>query len=219
MTNPSGHTFDKDYWETHWLPGTSAADAMAMQPPNPHLVREIAGLSPGTAIDAGCGAGTEAIWLAAQGWQVTGVDISGEALALAASRDETRSVDWVEADLSAWEPGTAYDLVTTHYAHPSMPQLDFFEHVARWVAPGGTLLIVGHLHDDDDHQHGHGHGHGRDEEEPPVETQVRAADISARLGAATWTIETATEQHRRVALPVGRERSLHDVVVRATRRR
>ena len=53
-------------------------------------------------------------------------------------------MEWVEADLGVWDPGTRFDLVTTHYAHPAMPQLDFYERIAGWVAPGGTLLVVGH---------------------------------------------------------------------------
>ena len=53
----------------------------------------------------------------------------------------TDRVQWVRADLSVWEPESTYDLVTTHYAHPAMPQLDFYDRIASWVTPGGTLLI------------------------------------------------------------------------------
>ena len=90
-------------------------------------MKEVDGLEPGTALDAGCGAGGEAIWLASRGWQVTGADIAAEALDRAAERaiagGVADRVHWVQADLSIWEPGTTYDLVTTHYAHPAMPQL------------------------------------------------------------------------------------------------
>ena len=41
---------------------------------------------PGTALDAGCGEGAEATWLASRGWDVTAADISAEALARAAAR-------------------------------------------------------------------------------------------------------------------------------------
>ena len=192
---------------------------MAVNPPNPYLERETSGLVPGTALDAGCGAGAEAIWLAAHGWQVTGADISAEALSLARQRASvagiTEQVRWVEADLSTWQPGSRFDLVTTHYAHPAMPQLDFYARIASWVAPGGTLLIVGHLdsHDTAPDDHGpedHGHGH-----RPPAEASVSAAAITARLDDGAWDVVTAEEQHREIP---GHEGPLHDVVVRATRR-
>ena len=57
-------------------------------------------------------------------------------------------MQWVQADLSTWNPDARYDLVTTHYAHPAMPQLEFYDRIASWVAPGGTLLIAGHLYHD-----------------------------------------------------------------------
>jgi hypothetical protein len=123
----------------------------------------------------------------------------------------------VEADLTAWAPDTRFDLVTTHYAHPAMPQLAFYDRIAGWVAPGGTLLIVGHLHTSEagEQEHGHGHGHGPGHH-PPDEASVTLADITAGLDSSTWEIVTA-EEHRRT-MP-GREVPLYDVVVRATRRR
>ena len=83
------HSFDKDYWERHWeqAPDAALEDAESSAP-NPHLIRAASGLEPSTALDAGCGTGTEATWLAAHGWQVTGADISGAALAQASERAE-----------------------------------------------------------------------------------------------------------------------------------
>lgn len=160
MRGMTTHGFDKDYWERHWR--DRGAGSMGGHPPNPYLAREIGGLTPGTALDAGCGGGAEAIWLASHGWEVTAADISSEVLALAADRatmstaasGAAERVRWVEADLSVWSPDTRLDLVMTHYAHPAMPQLEFYDRIAGWVAPGGTLLIVGHLH-----VAGSGHGH------------------------------------------------------------
>lgn len=214
------HSFDKDYWDQRWQGDrTGAPIAMAEGPPNPHLVREVDNLEPGTALDAGCGAGAEAIWLASRGWQVTGADIAGQALAHAAERatasDVADRVHWVQADLSLWEPGATYDLVTTHYAHPAMPQLEFYDRVASWVAPGGTLLIVGHLH----HNHDGGHGNRPDGADPPASASVTAADITARLDLIVWEVVTARESHRTLAGGhSGGALTLHDVVVRATRR-
>ena len=156
----------------------------------------------------------EAIWLANEGWQVTAADISTEALSRASARSTTigaaaESVQWVEADLSVWEPGTQFDLVTTHYAHPAMPQLAFYERISTWVAPGGTLLIVGHLHTPGSRHDGHC---------PPEEVLVTAASITAGLDASQWEVVTTDECTRTRTNREGRPVQSDDVVVRATRR-
>jgi len=222
--------FDKAYWESHWQQANGRDEGRQIGP-NPYLARETTGLTPGTALDAGCGEGAEALWLATVGWQVAAVDISPEALSRASSQatpgSASERVQWVEADLGVWSPGTQFDLVTTHYAHPAMPQLAFYERIAGWVAPGGTLLIVGHLQTPetpaataDTAGHGHGqrhegqahHGHG---DQPPEEASVTAASISAGLDPTRWDVVTAEEHTRTLT---GRAVPLSDVVVRATRR-
>ena len=129
-------------------------------------------------------------------------------------------VQWVEADLGIWDPGTPFDLVTTHYAHPAMPQLAFYDRIAGWVAPGGTLLIVGHRHasatarreDGDQHGHGHGqqHGHAHD---PPDGASVTATGITGSLDTARWEIVTAEETTRTLTDSAGRDVGLADVIV------
>jgi cyclopropane fatty-acyl-phospholipid synthase-like methyltransferase len=206
------HSFDKEYWDEIWR--GDRATSMAASEPNPHLVQEVIELSPGTALDAGCGAGIEAIWLAERGWQVTAVDIAAEALDRAAEGATASGVagrvQWVQADLSAWQPDARFDLVATHYAHPAMPQLDFYDRITEWVAPAGTLLIVGHLHHD---AGADGLAHGDDG--PPASASATAATITALLDPNVWQIVTAQELHRTVS---GHEATLHDVVVRAARR-
>ncbi|MEU8381169.1 class I SAM-dependent methyltransferase [Streptosporangium sp. NPDC048865] len=245
------HGFDKDFWERHWeQKGAEGPASMAGNPPNPHLARETGDLTPGTALDAGCGGGAEAIWLASRGWHVTAADISAEALAHAAGRatasGAAERLRWVEADLSVWSPDARFDLVMTHYAHPATPQLEFYDRIAGWVAPGGTLLIVGHLQTPDSAGHGHhspvpgpaGHGHHSPVPDsaghghhppalhsaghghhPPAEASVTAAAVTALLDGAEWEIVTAEEPLRTLTGHGGREVTLHDVVVRATRRR
>lgn len=215
------HTFDDAYWDQMWQ--GDRAESMGTSQPNPHLVEQVSDLTPGTALDAGCGAGAEAIWLAARGWQVTAADIAVAALDRAAARADTGgvagSVQWVLADLSVWNPDTRYDLVTTHYAHPAMPQLEFYDRIASWVAPMGTLLIVGHLHRDAAEGDGHSHAQGHSGDEPPASASATAADIARRLDPAEWAVVTAAQSYRTLPGPVGQEVTIRDVVVRATRRR
>jgi 2-polyprenyl-3-methyl-5-hydroxy-6-metoxy-1,4-benzoquinol methylase len=116
--------------------------------PDPTLVDEIGSLRPGRALDLGAGDGRNAIWLAIQGWQVTAVDFSqvaldrGRALATASGV----RVEWQLADLLEWSPGASrFDLVTLFFIHlPSDERRDVYARAAAAVAPGGTLLIVGH---------------------------------------------------------------------------
>src|ERR1035438_1239151 len=82
------------------------------------LVAELSGQHPGRALDVGCGEGGDAIWLAREGWEVTGVDVSAIALerAAAAARAADVTVDWICADIAGIEPPPrGYDLVSVHY--------------------------------------------------------------------------------------------------------
>jgi SAM-dependent methyltransferase len=116
--------------------------------PNRFLVAEVAGLSPGRALDLGCGEGRNAVWLAEEGWNVTGVDFSDvgleKARRLAAARGV--DVDWVLADLLDYEPAPrAFDLVCVLYVQLTAVELGLVLHRAiEALAAGGTILVVGH---------------------------------------------------------------------------
>jgi len=200
--------FDKDYWERHWSPAASSGDPRL--PVNPYLASETAHLHPGTALDAGCGTGAEAIWLAEKGWRGTAADISRATLttaqARAAATDAIAPIEWVEADLSRWEPERTWDLVVTSYAHPEIGQIPFYRRISSWVTPGGTLLIVGHLHD---HQHDGHRGH-------PENASATVEAITSLFDAPDWLIDTAHE-HTRTVHPGGTPVQLRDVIVQARR--
>ncbi len=116
--------------------------------PNRFLVAEVDGLAPGRALDLACGAGRNAVWLAERGWTVTGVDFSEVALenARRLSAERGVEVEWVQADVREWlpEPG-AFDLVVIMYLQiPVDERRVVHGRAAAAVAPGGTLLVVGH---------------------------------------------------------------------------
>jgi 2-polyprenyl-3-methyl-5-hydroxy-6-metoxy-1,4-benzoquinol methylase len=118
--------------------------------PNAQLVAEVSGLSPGTALDVGCGEGGDVIWLARQGWRVTGADFSANGLARAARHAEQAGVgdrtDWWQVDARTFTAdGRSYDLVTTHFLHPpDGAMVEVTRRLSTAVAPGGHLLVVGH---------------------------------------------------------------------------
>lgn len=116
---------------------------------------------------------------------------------------------WVEADLMAWASGERWDLVVTSYAHPPGSQIDFYRRISRWVAPGGTLLVVGHLH-------GSGVPSG---EEAPEGTTVALEHVAGLFDGGDWSIETARQSVRMATARDGGDVEMRDVVVRARRLR
>ncbi len=170
--------------------------------PNRQLVVEAGDLPPGTALDAGCGEGADAIWLAERGWRVTAVDFSAVALdrgaARAAERGLADRIEWLHADLGTWTPPEGrFDLVTAHYLHSrGADRTALFERLAAAVAPGGTLLVVGHLIGEDagsDHHHAHDpdHHHAHD-----PDLHYTAEDVAAVLDPEQWR-DVVTETRER----------------------
>jgi SAM-dependent methyltransferase len=116
--------------------------------PSRYLVDEAAGLPAGRALDLACGQGRHAVWLAENGWQVTAVDFSGVAIdkARAHAAEKGVAVDWVHADLMEYEAESeAFDLVMVFYLHlPVADRRRVLRTMRAALAPGGTLLVVGH---------------------------------------------------------------------------
>ena len=138
--------FEQPAWDERYR----AKDALFSGNPNRQVVAETEGLTPGTALDVGCGEGGDAIWLAGRGWRVTGTDFSAVALDRCAALAERAGVadrtEWRQADARTWQPdGEQWDLVSSQFIHLSdggMP--DLVRRLGDAVAPGGTLLVVGH---------------------------------------------------------------------------
>jgi len=175
--------------------------------PNRFLVAEVEGLPPGRALDLGCGEGRNAIWLAQRGWQVSGVDFSEAGLDKARHLAVERGVEvtWVRADLLDYQPDHgAFDLVIVMYIQLPAAQLaDVMKRAGTALAPGGTLLVVGH----DLLNLSEGHGGPQN-----PEVLFTPADIERDLPGL------GIERAERVLRPVtvdGREVTAIDALVRA----
>jgi SAM-dependent methyltransferase len=86
--------------------------------PNQLLVESVRGRRRGAALDVGMGQGRNALYLASQGWKVTGVDISDEGLrqARAAATRQGLKLETIEADIDTWDLGTnRWDLIAFIY--------------------------------------------------------------------------------------------------------
>ena len=187
--------FDRDSWERRWAQALGEhPDKVASRPPNPHLLSVASDLQPGFALDAGCGHGAEAIWLAASGWQVTAVDFSVTALdharttAQAVGADVAERIMWVEGDLGSWPPPPRhFDLVSCLYVHVAGSVGEMVTRLATGVAPGGTLFLVGHLPVDPT----------TGEASPAAgQVQVTVEDAVKALDDREWQIVVAAERPR-----------------------
>jgi SAM-dependent methyltransferase len=187
--------FDRDAWERRWAQVIREhPEVVANRPPNAHLTAEVGDLAPGLALDAGCGHGAEAIWLAAAGWRVTAVDFAVAALDAARSRaeavgpDVAERIEWVEGDLGTWvPPARRFDLVSSLYVHVAGSVREMVTRLASAVAPSGTLFLVGHLPIDP--------ATG----EPSAaadQVQVTVEDAINALDATEWDIVVAEERPR-----------------------
>jgi SAM-dependent methyltransferase len=163
----------------------------------PTLVSAVAGLRPGRALELAAGSGTNAVWLASQGWQTTAVDWSPVALGNGRARAEAAGVEveWLERSLFEWSPPTrSFDLVAIVHLHPAPDERrPVYAAAAAAVAAGGRLVIVGH--DRINATEGEGGP-------PDTDRLFTAAEIAADLIAADPGLEIErSEVVRRAPLP------------------
>jgi 2-polyprenyl-3-methyl-5-hydroxy-6-metoxy-1,4-benzoquinol methylase len=203
---------ETEYTQEFWDDRYGSADRIWSGRPNTQLVAHVADLPPGEALDVGSGEGADAIWLASKGWRVTAVDVSAVALERAAraaasvGEPVASRITWQQRDMLSWDPGHAgFDLVSAQFMHlPRPAQDEMHGRLAAAVRPGGTLLIVGHLHDE---LHAH------------IAPRFRPAEeIAAKLDPASWEVIVAVAVARSGTGPDGEAVELSDSVLRAVRR-
>ncbi|MFF3210996.1 class I SAM-dependent methyltransferase [Streptomyces sp. NPDC002886] len=199
----------EEFWDSRYR----ESDRIWSGDANVVLARETAPLAPGRALDLGCGEGGDAVWLARQGWHVTGTDISGVALERAAAHAAEAEV----ADRTAWErhdlaesfPAGEYDLVSACFLHTfgEFPRDRILRRAAAAVAPGGILLVVGHA------------GWPSWQEDRPEVDFPTPDDVLAQLEleAGAWEVLLAEEHVRVQNQPDGRPGTRTDNAVKVRR--
>lgn len=202
-----------DFSRASWEKKYREREALWSGQPNAPLVDEAENLAPASALEVGCGEGADAVWLATQGWHVTGVDLSATALARAQVHAESSGVaahvtftdaplDEVIGHHGPWE------LVSSMYTHPAQGGRWLVETLAAAVAPGGRLLVVGH-HPTDPHAADH----------PDLADAAFAAeDVADVLDRELWEV-SASVRERVTRGEGGHERLWRDSVLVARRHR
>ena len=108
--------------------------------PNALLVETVKNLKPGRALDADMGEGRNAIYLAQQGWQVTGADVAEKALDYAQKRAAKLGVKITTevADMATYDWGTSkWDLIVLSYAGGR----EYAARVQKALKPGGLVVL------------------------------------------------------------------------------
>ena len=175
--------------------------------PNRFVEQRCRSLPAGAALDLACGEGRNALWLAALGWRVTGIDFSSVAIerARAAAAEGEHAVELVCDDiLTTALPRAAFDLVLIAYVQlPADERRILVARAAAAVADGGVFLLVGH----DRTNATDGHGGPKD----PTLLWTAAEVVSALEG---FSIDEATTVLRPVE---GAARPAIDTIVTARR--
>ena len=200
--------FEQPAWEERY-----SGDRVWSGRVNVQLEAEAADLTPGRALDVGCGEGGDALWLAQHGWQVTASDFADAALERvtqhAAEAGLGDRVGTRRIDVRSFEPdGDTWDLVTSHFVHlPDGGMVDVVRRLAAAVAPGGTLLVVGHA--PSDVHTGLRHGH---------HSFMHTADQLLPALDDAWEVEVCESRPRTQAHPeTGEQIEIADAVLRARR--
>ena len=131
---------DSDFWNDAFK-----EDADQVMVPDHLLDLEVENLPVGSALDLGCGAGSNALMLAARGWSVVGVDWAEHAVALATRAAQERGLDatFYVGDVTSWEPPARFNLVISTYALPGGEgSRRALRTALKGLAPGGTLLVA-----------------------------------------------------------------------------
>jgi len=134
---------DSHGWDTRY----QEKDLVWSAEPNMFLPPIVEGLDVGNALDLACGEGRNAIWLARQGWSVTGVDFSARSLdhARREARDQGLAIDYVEANYLDFRTEQRFDLITLIFCDlcPLSPaqRHTLLGTFGELLAEGGELLL------------------------------------------------------------------------------
>jgi SAM-dependent methyltransferase len=137
-----------EQWNARYAEGTTPWDTGV---PSELLAAAVeqAGIAPCAALDIGCGTGTNAVWLAQRGFQVTGVDVASLAIEQANNRAAEAGVecrflvgDFLTLALPRASFGFAFDRGCFHHCEDPESRAAFARRVAELLVEGGHWFSI-----------------------------------------------------------------------------
>ena len=112
--------------------------------PSVFMMESVKGLEPGKALDVGAGQGRNAVWLAQQGWDVTGIDISGVGLAVAKANAEKAGarITTIKTTYQDFDFGIEqWDLIIMILSWAPVSDPTFVARLNASLRPGGVVVF------------------------------------------------------------------------------
>jgi 2-polyprenyl-3-methyl-5-hydroxy-6-metoxy-1,4-benzoquinol methylase len=139
----------KKFMERVYKKASKPADLLwHSEDPSPFLVEAIKKRNkPGKALDLGCGAGVFSVYMAKQGYDVTGIDFIPEALAMAKKLADQNNVriNFKEQDILTWNPTEKFDIILdSGCLHTISDKHTFKKKIVTWLSEDGHF-ILGHF--------------------------------------------------------------------------
>jgi SAM-dependent methyltransferase len=153
--------------------------------------------APGRALDIGCGAGTNSIYMAERGFRVTAIDFMPQAIAMLKTRlaGVGLPVEAVQADVGTWTTNVPFDVVVDigclHTPGTIDPAL-YKSQLLKWLAPGGDFILL------------HFGRRGWWDRWPIGPSRVYAEKLRSQFAPELRLVEDASEQREGMPLFLGK---------------
>jgi len=124
-------------FNAQWHAETAAVEAA--------LASWLAATQPRSVLELACGTGLFTRLIAPRVARLTAIDASTEVIEINRARVGAGNVDYVQADLFAWQPTQRYDAIFFSFWLSHVPAerfARFWEAVAAGLAPGGAVYLI-----------------------------------------------------------------------------
>lgn len=206
------HQEPRQFWEERYAQSLARSRGKAGR----FLQTHVGDLAPQRVLELGCSTGDDSLWLSEQGWQVTAVDLSEQAIQtaqrLAQEADLAHQIQFLASDLSVDFPTGEFELAIALYfqsPYDSFPRIPILQTAASRIVPGGCFFMV---------THASGPSWSPHVDTMPAFPTAEGDWDELALPQHQWILEKCSVEARIAKGPEGQECEVKDNVILARRR-